>query len=501
MSLLVCTGAEEDLSRAARRRWTASTSHVEPGEIVGLLGPNGAGKTSTFRMACGLVTPTAGRVILRGKDVTNWPMFKRARQGMGYLPQDDSVFKKLTVEQNLYAILEYLNLPRRERLRRAGRAARPVRPRRQAPKQYAGTLSGGERRRLENRPLPRQPAGADPARRAVHRHRPGHDPRHPGHHPPAPRRRHQHPADRPPRARDAHDSPTAATSSARGKCSSPATRRRCSATRRPRRCTSASGSTRPASSKASNSSRTRTNAPPEHGRDRLARPCRDGRRHDPLASTPVGGPWPESRTVSGGILRGDVQAVGRGASYDAVAPVHVVVKKHRRSLNRAGFLPGFHGGIQEKSRGGTLSGPEKEAINDGVTTCSTIGPRRGSRRPARSPGGLSVAGSAGSSASPTLGRSAGDHEPVPLRSRPPGSPGGRGDFRAKACTSAPRGKRNATSGSRANAPATTSAIPAIRDWYRRYWKPYCRHRRAGAHPRHEALAGVRGPRRSAACTR
>jgi lipopolysaccharide export system ATP-binding protein len=112
--------------------------HVEKGEVVGLLGPNGAGKTTTFGMACGLTSPTKGRVVLNDTDVTNWPMYRRARQGMGYLPQDESIFVKLTVEQNIFAILEYLV---DKLLREFG-----LTDKRQ---QIASTLSGGERRRLE----------------------------------------------------------------------------------------------------------------------------------------------------------------------------------------------------------------------------------------------------------------------------------------------------------------------------------------------------------------
>ena len=122
--------------------------HVERGEIVGLLGPNGAGKTTTFRMTCGMVTPTAGQVILEGVDVTDWPMYKRARQGMGYLAQESSVFVKLTVEQNILAILELLHIGRKERrhitddlLGQFGLT--------RLRKSIASTLSGGERRRLE----------------------------------------------------------------------------------------------------------------------------------------------------------------------------------------------------------------------------------------------------------------------------------------------------------------------------------------------------------------
>jgi lipopolysaccharide export system ATP-binding protein len=147
MSLLVCTGLHKTYP-GGKKAVQGIDFYVDRGEIVGLLGPNGAGKTTTFRMACGLVTPTAGRVVLRGTDVTSWPLYRRARHGMGYLPQDDSCFKKLSVEQNLYAVLEYLSLSRKERLRRAddlldqfGLADKR--------RQLAGTLSGGERRRLE----------------------------------------------------------------------------------------------------------------------------------------------------------------------------------------------------------------------------------------------------------------------------------------------------------------------------------------------------------------
>jgi lipopolysaccharide export system ATP-binding protein len=78
---------------------------VRSGEVVGLLGPNGAGKTTTFYMTVGLATPDSGRVLLNGEDITNDPMYVRARKGVGYLPQEPSVFRGLTVEQNIYAIL------------------------------------------------------------------------------------------------------------------------------------------------------------------------------------------------------------------------------------------------------------------------------------------------------------------------------------------------------------------------------------------------------------
>ena len=86
--------------------------HVRPGEIVGLLGPNGAGKTTTFYMIVGLVRPDGGRALFRGNDVTREPMYKRARLGMGYLPQEESIFRKLTVRQNIMAILETRSMSR-----------------------------------------------------------------------------------------------------------------------------------------------------------------------------------------------------------------------------------------------------------------------------------------------------------------------------------------------------------------------------------------------------
>jgi lipopolysaccharide export system ATP-binding protein len=121
---------------------------VSSGEIVGLLGPNGAGKTTTFYMTVGLTTPDSGRVELDGQDVTDDPMYIRARKGIGYLPQEPSIFRGLTVEQNLLAILETMGLDgatRRARLREL-LAELNLTPLAQSP---AHTLSGGERRRAE----------------------------------------------------------------------------------------------------------------------------------------------------------------------------------------------------------------------------------------------------------------------------------------------------------------------------------------------------------------
>jgi lipopolysaccharide export system ATP-binding protein len=121
---------------------------VASGEVVGLLGPNGAGKTTTFYMVVGLTAPDAGRVELDGVDVTDDPMYVRARKGIGYLPQEPSIFRGLTVEQNILAILETMDLDgaaRRTRLREL-LAELNLTPLAQAP---AYTLSGGERRRAE----------------------------------------------------------------------------------------------------------------------------------------------------------------------------------------------------------------------------------------------------------------------------------------------------------------------------------------------------------------
>src|SRR5690554_4023506 len=118
------------------------------GEIVGLLGPNGAGKTTTFYMIVGLVPATKGKVLLDGRDVTRVPMFKRARLGIGYLPQEASVFRKLTVEENIRAIAETLPIDRKERDAVVARHLEELHLTRLA-RQKAYTLSGGERRRLE----------------------------------------------------------------------------------------------------------------------------------------------------------------------------------------------------------------------------------------------------------------------------------------------------------------------------------------------------------------
>ena len=121
--------------------------NVRRGEIVGLLGPNGAGKTTSFYMIVGLVPPNAGRIVFNGEDVTKLPMYKRARLGMGYLPQEESIFRKLTVEQNLMAILETLPLNRKQRRARCDELLEQFGITHVA-KNLALTLSGGEKRRL-----------------------------------------------------------------------------------------------------------------------------------------------------------------------------------------------------------------------------------------------------------------------------------------------------------------------------------------------------------------
>jgi lipopolysaccharide export system ATP-binding protein len=142
--------AARDLAKSYRKRRVVDrvSFHVEPGEIVGLLGPNGAGKTTSFQMVLGMVRPDEGSVLFRDADVTRLPIYRRARLGIAYLPQEPSVFRKMTVEGNVLAILETLRLSRADRARRLEEllAELDLTPRR---KSRADTLSGGERRRLE----------------------------------------------------------------------------------------------------------------------------------------------------------------------------------------------------------------------------------------------------------------------------------------------------------------------------------------------------------------
>ena len=122
--------------------------NIRPGEIVGLLGPNGAGKTTTFYMAVGIIAPDSGKVIFGQHDITRYPIHNRCRLGMGYLSQEASIFKKLTVEENILAILETLKISPRQRKKRLSALLEELNISYLAKKK-AYTLSGGERRRLE----------------------------------------------------------------------------------------------------------------------------------------------------------------------------------------------------------------------------------------------------------------------------------------------------------------------------------------------------------------
>ncbi|MDA0372361.1 MAG: LPS export ABC transporter ATP-binding protein [Planctomycetota bacterium] len=163
----------EGLTKTYRRRRVVDgvSIRVEAGEIVGLLGPNGAGKTTSFRMVVGVVPPDRGTVTFDGHDVTRMPMYRRARRGLGYLSQEPSVFRRMSVLDNVLAVLEARRVPRRERIERAEGlldelALGHLRD------AFGATLSGGERRRLEiARALATQPklllldepfAGVDP---------------------------------------------------------------------------------------------------------------------------------------------------------------------------------------------------------------------------------------------------------------------------------------------------------------------------------------------------
>ncbi len=124
------------------------TFEVKEGEIVGLLGPNGAGKTTAFYMTMGLIRPDKGQVIFQNQDITHKPIYKRARMGMGYLAQEPSVFRQLTVAENILCILETLSLTKAERHERLQTLLQELNLEKHADKR-AASLSGGERRRLE----------------------------------------------------------------------------------------------------------------------------------------------------------------------------------------------------------------------------------------------------------------------------------------------------------------------------------------------------------------
>ena len=140
----------QGLTKSYKGRCVANqvSIRISRGEIVGLLGPNGAGKTTTFYMVVGVIKPDAGRILFRSEDITLLPMYRRARMGMGYLSQEPSIFRKLTVEENIMAILETLDIPHGERAKRLERLLADLDIAYLA-KNKAYTLSGGERRRLE----------------------------------------------------------------------------------------------------------------------------------------------------------------------------------------------------------------------------------------------------------------------------------------------------------------------------------------------------------------
>jgi len=122
--------------------------NIEKGMLYGLIGPNGAGKTTTFYMITGIVKPNNGRVLYNGEDITNFPMYKRARLGLGYLPQEASVFRNLTVEENIVSVLEMRGIPKKERIETMNNLIEEFKLSHVA-KSLGYALSGGERRRVE----------------------------------------------------------------------------------------------------------------------------------------------------------------------------------------------------------------------------------------------------------------------------------------------------------------------------------------------------------------
>jgi len=140
----------EELSKSYRERKVVNnlSLEIQRGEVVGLLGPNGAGKTTTFYIMVGLIKADGGRIFLNSEEITHYPMYIRARKGIGYLPQEPSIFRKLSVEENLLAILETLGIPPAEQRQRAQALLEELGVAHLA-KSKAFTLSGGERRRVE----------------------------------------------------------------------------------------------------------------------------------------------------------------------------------------------------------------------------------------------------------------------------------------------------------------------------------------------------------------
>lgn len=156
----MATISVEHLQKSYKKRTVVNdvSFEVEQGEVVGLLGPNGAGKTTSFYMVVGLVNPEQGNIYLDQEDITHYPMYVRARKGIGYLPQEPSAFRKLTVEENVMAILETLDLPLHKRKVRLDELLEDL-DITHIRKSKAYTLSGGERRRLEiTRALASNPA-------------------------------------------------------------------------------------------------------------------------------------------------------------------------------------------------------------------------------------------------------------------------------------------------------------------------------------------------------
>lgn len=139
-----------DLKKNYRKRWVVGgvNLNVSQGEVVGLLGPNGAGKTTTFYMIVGLVRPDGGRIMMDDEEISHLPVHMRARKGISYLPQESSIFRKLTVSENIMAVLEYMDLSKSERQSRLETLLGELNIS-HLTKNKAYTLSGGERRRVE----------------------------------------------------------------------------------------------------------------------------------------------------------------------------------------------------------------------------------------------------------------------------------------------------------------------------------------------------------------
>jgi lipopolysaccharide export system ATP-binding protein len=139
-----------DLRKRYGQRWVVNgvTIYVRQGEVVGLLGPNGAGKTTTFYMLTGFILPNSGHVFLEGQEITHLPMYRRARMGISYLPQEPSVFRKLTVEENILLVLEVQGVPPKQRREIAERLLEEMNLTK-VRRNLGQSLSGGERRRVE----------------------------------------------------------------------------------------------------------------------------------------------------------------------------------------------------------------------------------------------------------------------------------------------------------------------------------------------------------------